>query len=41
MSTEREKRYAGYREGDNQYRIAGGEEGCLKPANDFYDLMET
>ena len=29
-----------YREGDNQYRIAGGEEGCLKLANDFYDQMQ-
>ncbi|MBN2684336.1 MAG: group II truncated hemoglobin [Pontiellaceae bacterium] len=41
MSSDLEKLHAYYREGDNQYRMAGGEEGCLKLANDFYDLMET
>ena len=30
-----------YREGDNQFRIAGGVEGIMKLANDFYDVMET
>jgi hemoglobin len=30
-----------YREGDNQFRIAGGEEGCRKLANDFYDVMAS
>ena len=29
-----------YREGDKQYQLAGGQEGCFKLANDFYDLME-
>lgn len=30
-----------YREGDNQFKIAGGVEGIMKLANDFYDVMET
>ena len=29
-----------YREGDNQFRFAGGVEGIMKLANDFYDAME-
>jgi hemoglobin len=35
------KLHAYYREGDNQFRLAGGEEGITKLANDFYDLMES
>lgn len=34
------KLYEGYREGDTQFQIAGGEAGCRKLANDFYDMME-
>ena len=41
MSEALEKIYASYREGDQQFRIAGGEAGCMKLANDFYDMMET
>ncbi len=37
---EREKLYDSYREGDTQYRMAGGRTGCFKLANDFYNLME-
>ncbi len=40
MSEELEKLYNHYREGDNQFQIAGGEKGCMKLANDFYDQME-
>ena len=40
MSEDLEKLYAYYREGDNQYQLAGGAEGCMKLANDFYDVME-
>ena len=40
MAHDIEKLYEYYREGDNQYQIAGGEEGCTKLANDFYDVME-
>ena len=40
MSEEIQKLYEYYREGDNQYTIAGGKEGCYKLANDFYDVME-
>ena len=40
MSEALDTLYAHYREGDNQFRIAGGEEGCMKLANDFYDQME-
>jgi hemoglobin len=41
MSEEIEKMFEYYREGDNQYQIAGGEKGCYKLANDFYDVMST
>ncbi|MDF7801251.1 group II truncated hemoglobin [Pontiellaceae bacterium B1224] len=40
MTQDIEELYEKYREGDNQYRIAGGEAGCYKLANDFYDVME-
>jgi len=40
MSENTEQLHALYREGDNQYRIAGGKEGCMKLANDFYDIMQ-
>jgi hemoglobin len=40
MSEELERLFEYYREGDNQYQIAGGEAGCYKLANDFYDVME-
>ncbi|WP_372805804.1 group II truncated hemoglobin [Pontiella sp.] len=29
-----------YRTGDTQYRMIGGEAGCHRLANDFYDVME-
>ena len=41
MSEDLEKQHAEYREGDNQFRIAGGVEGITKLVNDFYDIMET
>ena len=41
MSTDLEKLHEHYREGDNQFRIAGGVEGITKLANDFYDQMKT
>jgi hemoglobin len=41
MSEDLEKLYEHYREGDNQFRIAGGVEGITKLANDFYDQMQT
>lgn len=40
MSKDLEKLHARYREGDAQFQIAGGEEGCIKLANEFYDQME-
>ncbi len=40
MSEELEKLHAYYREDDNQFQIVGGEEGCMKLSNDFYDMME-
>lgn len=40
MTQDLEKLFEGYRQGDNQYQIAGGEEGCRKLANDFYDVMQ-
>ena len=40
MSEELQKLFEYYREGDHQYTIAGGEAGCYKLANDFYDMME-
>lgn len=41
MSDDLEKLHKYYREGDNQFQIAGGVEGITKLANDFYDQMET
>ena len=41
MSNDSDKLHACYREGDNQFRLAGGVEGITKLVNDFYDLMET
>lgn len=41
MSKNLEELYEQYREGDTQFRMAGGEEGCRKLANDFYDVMES
>jgi len=41
MSEDLDKLHAYYREGDNQFRIAGGVEGITKLVNDFYDEMET
>lgn len=41
MSENLEKLYEYYRESDNQFKIAGGEDGCMKLANDFYDVMES
>ena len=35
------KLHAYYREGDNQFRLAGGVDGITKLANDFYDMMES
>lgn len=40
MTQDIEKLYDEYRQGDNQFKLAGGEEGCFKLANDFYDVME-
>ena len=39
MSEDIEKLHAYYREGDNQFKLAGGVEGITKLANDFYDVM--
>jgi hemoglobin len=41
MSDELETLYDHYRANDNQFRIAGGEAGCMTLANAFYDQMET
>jgi hemoglobin len=41
MTEDLDKLHAHYREGDNQFQIAGGEAGCMKLANDFYDQMES
>jgi hemoglobin len=41
MSDDLEKLHAYYREGDNQFHLAGGVEGITKLANDFYDVMES
>lgn len=41
MSEELEQLHTYYREGDNQFQTAGGEAGCMKLANDFYDQMES
>lgn len=41
MSEDLDKLHAYYREGDNQFRMAGGVEGITKLVNDFYDIMET
>ncbi|MBN2161367.1 MAG: group II truncated hemoglobin [Pontiellaceae bacterium] len=40
MSEELEQIQASYREGDTQFQLAGGEAGCMKLSNDFYDQME-
>jgi len=39
MAADPEKLYGHYREGDNQFQLAGGVEGIQKLANDFYDIM--
>jgi len=39
MAADPEKLHAHYREGDNQFQLAGGVEGIQKLANDFYDIM--
>ncbi len=41
MTQDLEKQFEYYRQGDNQFKTAGGVEGCCKLANDFYDVMET
>lgn len=41
MTDDLEKQYDEYREGDTQFRLAGGVDGITKLANDFYDVMET
>ncbi len=41
MTDDVQKLLDDYREGDNQFKAAGGIEGCMKLANDFYDVMET
>jgi hemoglobin len=41
MSNDLKELYDSYRAGDTQFRMAGGEEGCFKLANDFYDVMEN
>ncbi len=41
MSETLEKLHEHYREGNTQFQIAGGEEGCAKLANDFYDQMQN
>ena len=40
MLEDPEKLHASYREGDNQFQLAGGVEGITKLSNDFYDQME-
>ena len=40
MTQDIEKLYEEYRQGDTQFKLAGGEAGCFKLANDFYDVME-
>ena len=40
MSQDMEKIFEYYREGDNQFKTAGGVDGCYKLANDFYDIMQ-
>lgn len=41
MSEDLDKLHAYYREGDHQFQLAGGEAGCRKLANDFYDMMQS
>ncbi len=41
MFNDLEKLQASYREADTQFKLAGGAAGCIKLANDFYDVMET
>ena len=40
MSEDIDKLHAYYREGDHQFQMAGGIEGCMKLANNFYDVMQ-
>lgn len=40
MTQDLEKLFEEYRQGDNQFQLAGGVEGCHKLANDFYDIMQ-
>ncbi len=39
MTTDLEQLYAHYREGDNQFQLAGGVAGITQLSNDFYDQM--
>ena len=41
MSDDIEKLHAQYREGDTQFRLAGGLDGLSRLADDFYRLMQT
>ena len=41
MAQDIQQLHAHYRQGDTQFRLAGGQAGCMKLANDFYDIMET
>ncbi len=41
LSDEQKELFASYRVGDTQYQLAGGEAGCFKLANDFYDQMQA
>lgn len=40
MSENLEELHESYRQGDTQFRVAGGVEGITKLANDFYDQMQ-
>ncbi len=39
MTNDLEQLYAHYREGDNQFQLAGGVEGITKLVHDFYTMM--
>ena len=41
MSIDLDQLHETYRQGDTQFRMAGGVEGITKLANDFYDQMQT
>jgi hemoglobin len=41
MSIDLDQLYETYRQGDAQFRMAGGVEGITKLANDFYDQMQA